>query len=137
MNTKELKAYLKEATFFKLKDRQKTSDKYKGYKNDKFNKLLEDDNDNTTSGDFEKLFSYNFNPYGTQDLENKSWIRRYATEINYIMSEELKKYIERISDYNLNDNEKKCFAIKYYLAFYKEINEAMTTILTDQILWTE
>lgn len=40
----------------------------------------------------------------------------------------------RWRDDTLNNNEVKCFTIKYYLHFYKEINEAMTNILKTYVL---
>jgi hypothetical protein len=142
MNETQLKKYLTSTTFFKLKDLDKTTELYKDYKNDKFNKFLEEENNLDTCEDFKCQFSYSFNYYrNTQQAisENpsKSNIRSYATEINSIMRQDLENYLVWACDDLLNDNEKRSFTIKFYLKFYKEINEAMTEILQEQIIGCE
>ena len=139
MNTKQIKEYLKETTIFKLKDFNKTNDKYKDYKNDKFSSLLEY-NQKEEVEDFENMFSYQYNYY-TYELMNKlntkSNIRAFSTIINSIIYKVIETYIEFMSDWNLNDNEIKSFTIKYYLKYYEKINKAMYNILKETILGAE
>lgn len=139
MTTKEIKEYLNNTTFFKLKDEESTSSKYRDYKNNKFNEWLKEYNKNTSIWDFESMFSYSFNPYRNQLQETKNNptkrnIRFLATEINYIMREDIEKYIDWIFDSELNDNEKRSFTIKYYLKYYTKINKAMTNILKESVI---
>ena len=100
MNTKQIKEYLKETTFFKLKDFNKTNDKYKDYKNDKFNSLLEY-NQKEKVEDFENMFSYQYNYYAYElmnKLNTKSNIRAFSTIINSIIYKDIETYIEFMSD---------------------------------------
>ena len=135
---KTIEKYLNNTTFFKLKDFDKTNDKYKGYKNDKFFKWVEEYNGYKTVLDFEKLFSYNFGAYSLvgkmSNTSSKSEIRAFATEINAIMRDCLEAQINWIFDNELNANESRSFTIKFYLEYYKEINEAMTNILKSYII---
>jgi len=138
MKKTELKAYIKGIKFW-VKDFEKTSNKYANYKNEKFNKFLKEDNDCYNIKDFESMFTWDFNPYRDVskiacDEPTKSNIRECKTQINHIMTEDIENHINWLTDSSLNENELRCFTIKYYLKFYKKINKAMQNILINIIL---
>lgn len=142
MNKEQLNKYMNTTVFFKLKDFTATSEKYAGYKCEKFEEGLNDYNSLYRVEDFEEiLFNSNgFNPYvdnigRAQTDVSKSNIRMLATEINSIMRNSIEAHIRWIWDDELNENEVKCFTIKYYLEYYEGINEAMTNILKSFIIY--
>lgn len=142
MNKQQATEYLENYTF-KLKDYNKTNDKYKDYKNEKFSKILEEIKEYprmytlflSDNVEYNLHNNYYFMDIITKDIEeekSKSSVRRLATYINTVTRNELASIVERASDeleMQLNDNEKRCFTIKLYIALYDDINEEMKEIL--------
>ena len=132
MTTQQLIDYSKAYTF-KIKDYQKTFDKYKDYKTDKRNTIKEDlsiQNNLASNAIYEIYSGYSYAKNLTKDLSCKSNIRRIATCINQYTSLQIKNYIEYMTDW-LNDNEIKSFTIRYYLENYNAINNQMS----EELVW--
>lgn len=141
LTQQQAKDYLNKTEFFKLKDFQATFDKWNSYKEEKYKEGVGEYNSYDCANDFElQLFNSNgFNQYRympeiVAKETTKSNIRQLATEINYIMSKSIEAHIKWIFDDDLNSNELRGFTIKYYLQWYKEINEAMHSLLEDYVL---
>lgn len=134
MNT--LLKYAKTIKFW-LKDYDKTSKKYKDYKNEKIKEYLEHTKrfeswyDWTTDDSHSSIGWYYYDL--RNNLTSKSKIREMKTWINSIVRNNIKREIEQYFDDELNTNEKRIFTIKTYLAFYNEINEWMSEFLIDMV----
>ena len=134
MNKQETKEYLKTINFG-LKDIEKTTQKYKDYKNDKFLKLikilkLNYSNSaylNTLEDSILKEFNNSLNSfYKDLDYTKKSNIRMLKTFINGLAFSLNREYLK---DYCLNNNMNKNFTIKFYIQYYKKINDSMKRAL--------
>lgn len=122
---------------FKLKDFNKTSEKYQDYKTKDFNKLLENNHikinihiDTLKNDLMSKLFEKKENGfYLFENGLNKSVINHLMTFINGLTSGINQDFIKSLDDFN--NNEIKNYNIKFYLKYYNRINNIMKSVLKD------
>lgn len=146
---KELNNYLDDIKF-KLKDFEKTNNRWKNYKQEKYNKLLRYNMTN-----YKQLISqpallwnrvFQYFPENYYVLYNnligrlrenfcKSNIRSHQFFINNAVRDFNNNWLKKIAPGRLNKNESYGFTIKLYLDNYLLLNTAMRAILKDIILY--
>lgn len=111
---------------FWLKDYEKTKNKYQNYKTEKYKVILEDIyyDINRLVEDATKQNNYYFELQ--KNINSKGQIRQLKTAIN---GNTYHNIIKIFDDLWLNDNEKRSFAIRFYLDNYEDINEEMSDYL--------
>lgn len=139
MDNKQLNEYLNNTEFFKLRDFYKTSNKYKNYKNGKFDNIKNVWEAATSLNFFDLYEDYSSYSWWHNCLlsniyneKSKANLRHLKTCINEKMRVSIINWLD--NNFDLNENEKRSFSIKFYLEYYKDINETMTDILKDTIL---
>ena len=139
MDTK-IKDYL-DRTEFHLRDFAKTKGLHESYKEDIFNKLMEDKEtqieehfsnlkDNVVYKVRERQRMWKL------DLTKISNISMIKTDINHFTRSENLGLIDWITydmQININETTKSKFAIKFYLRYYKKINEIMKEALIELV----
>jgi len=138
LTEEKIKKYFEENINFSLKDFYKTHNKYKNYKTKEFklflDKYKEEVKQHLDNLSFNIVKWFNDNPLKyINDLEfnNKSNIRILKTWVNSITQELNYKFIKGLI--NANNNTYKNFNIKFYLYYYKEINQIMKDSLKQKL----
>ena len=129
-----------ETLIFELKNYDKVKENYKDYRKKEFNQLMEKHKTTITmhfkdlQNDIEKKFLLGDYKYFFEnlDLDTKMDVRFLKTNVNhacrYINTEMLESIMLRPNKDKIN-----CFAIKFYLKYYKKINKIMTDTLLDMV----
>ena len=147
MNKTETKTYLKTLNFG-LKNLEKTEQKYKDYKTEEFNKLMNVLVLNSSNGFHlrdlsNKIFNgfikaNNINSfYKDLDYTKKTNIRMLKTYINGLTFNLNYEYLKDYREFKknpLNANTNKNFNIMFYLKYYDRINKSMKDTLIKIVL---
>ena len=137
LNKPRAEEYLKGVNFG-LGNKAKTENKYKGYKVEKIKLFLEENkndienyllwlDDNLRAKIEEKLSFMNY-----YKLNEKRFIRMFKTLVNGLTFNLNYEFIGNLE--TLNKNENRVFTIKFYLAYYDDINAIMKEVLNDYVL---
>jgi len=137
MNENQTKEYIKNLNFG-LKDKQRTTDKYKDYKTEKFKAILTENKDDIDNyflwliDNIKNELALNPLRWDYLKLDQKKHIRHFKTLINSVTFGLNMAFIGDLE--TLNDNEKRNFSILFYLEFYDDINGMMKEVLSDLVL---
>lgn len=133
MNETQTKEYLKNLSFG-IKDKNKTEQKYKDYKTEKYKSIIRE-NKAIIEEHFLSLYDdikteLLLNPFRMDylKLDQKTDIRHFKTLINSVTFELNKRFIGELD--NLNNNEARSFNIRFYIDNYKQINSIMKEVLS-------
>lgn len=131
--------YLETLTF-KMKNHKEVKERYADYKKKAFDKLIEDNKPQIQTylealpNDIKQQFYGG--KYGTffedLDLDSRTGIRFLYTNINHVCRYLNEEFIIKISKHP-NENQNRCFAVKFYLRYYSRLNKLMMDILLDMV----
>lgn len=140
LTKQEQREYINNNIKFGVQDRQRTAGKYANYKDEQFNSLVSGYRDaiqihlsELKEMIINKFHSEEYAYYKDLDYsESRSNIRVLKTYINgltYGLNAEYVKELLLSEDMTANNNTVRSFTIKFYLAFYDEINKVMKEAL--------
>lgn len=139
MNKKQKEEYIK-GVKFGLKDKQKTTDKWTGYKDTEWQEFIKEYSihiekhlNGLSSLIHEEIITSLWFRYVSLEFETKSKIRSFMTRINQATLNVNKNLIDGLFP-EANNTHKVGFNIRFYLDNYDKINDIMKEVLINMVV---